>query len=397
MIDHEGTARMKFGFMSEADPRPGQTYAQRYRDLIDQVILAEKVGFDVFGVSEQHFALSVASVSAPECLFSYMFAKTTRIRFRHAITLLPYRINHPLRTAERIATEDILSDGRIELGTGRGNTTLALKAFGVSPDENKEQSEEALDLIMTALSQDPFTFEGKYFQIPKRSIIPKVIQRPHPPIWSAAMSPDSVQSAAKRGLGVWATASDRGWKYLAEVVSGYKEAIGKAAEQGVHVNNSCAVVASAHCAESKEIALRESKNALVLSRKLSTTAYGKLAKLSRDYAYMQEIADIVDEKGDDLDYMLNESGSLIIGDPDDFIKSIKKYQALGVDEVWFRIDSLPHHKLMQSIELIGRYVIPQFKEPWNVVEDPEVIRQRILAARGEKDEKSDSDERAATV
>jgi len=388
---------MKFGFMSEADPRPGQTYAQRYRDLMDQVILAEKVGFDVFGLSEQHFALGVASVSAPECVFSYMFAKTSRIRFRHAIMLLPYLINHPLRVAERIATEDILSDGRIELGTGRGNTTLALKAFGVSPEENKAQSDEALDLIITALTQDPFRFEGKYFQVPTRSLIPKPIQRPHPPIWSAAMSPDSVRAAASRGLGVWATASDRGWKYLDEVVSLYKKTIREAAEKGIHVNDSCAVVASSHCAESSEIALKESADALVHSRKLSTTAYGKLASMSRDYAYMREIADIVNEKGSDLDYMLKESGSLIIGDPDDFIAAVERYRELGIDEVWFRIDSLPHDKLMRSIELIGRYVIPRFKDPWNVVEDPEVIRARILAARAGRENKSEPDDQAATV
>lgn len=388
---------MKFGFLSEADPRPGQTYAQRYRDLTDEVILAEKVGFDVFGVSEQHFALGVASVSAPECLFSYLFAKTSRIRFRHAITLLPYLINHPLRVAERIATEDILSDGRVELGTGRGNTTLTLTAFGVSPDENKEQSEEALELIIAALTQDPFRFDGKFFKVPTRSLVPKSIQRPHPPIWSAAMSPDSVRSAALRGLGVWATASDRGWKYLEGVASIYKAGVAEAAAAGRHVNNSCAVVASAHCAPTTEIALRESADALVGSRKLSTTAYGKLARTSKDYAYMQQIADIVAEKGSDLDYMLNESASLVIGDPDDFIRNVEKYRAVGVDEVWFRIDSLPHEKLMQSIELIGRYVIPRFKDPWNVVEDPEVVRNRIFEARARRNAQAEAGEQAATV
>jgi alkanesulfonate monooxygenase SsuD/methylene tetrahydromethanopterin reductase-like flavin-dependent oxidoreductase (luciferase family) len=372
---------MKFCFLSEADPRPGETYSQRYRDLVDEVVLAEQMGFEVFGLSEQHFALGVASVSAPECVFSYLFAKTTHIRFRHAITLLPYLINHPLRVAERIATEDVLSGGRIELGTGRGNTTLTLRAFGVSPDENKEQSNEALDLIIEALTKDPFTFDGKYFKVPPRSLVPKAIQRPHPPIWSAAMSPDSISYAAGKGVGVWATASDRGWDYLHSALGQYKKEIAQTAARGVHVNNSCAVVASAHCAETTAKALAESSVALIDSRRLSTEAYGKLAKLSKDYAYMQTIADTVAEKGADLDYMLNESASLIIGDPDDFIRQLERYKAAGVDEIWLRIDSLPHSLLMRSIELIGRYVIPHFKQPWSVVEAPEVLRRRIQDAR----------------
>jgi alkanesulfonate monooxygenase SsuD/methylene tetrahydromethanopterin reductase-like flavin-dependent oxidoreductase (luciferase family) len=377
-----GPARpMKFGFLSEADPRPGQTYGQRYRDLFDEVILAEQLGFDIFGLSEQHFALGVASVSAPECLFSYLFARTTHIRFRHAIMLLPYMINHPLRVAERIATEDVLSNGRIELGVGRGNTTLTLRAFGVSPDENKDQSDEALDLIMIALTQDPFRFEGKFFKVPPRSLVPKAVQFPHPPIWAAAMSPDSIQLAAGKGIGVWATASDRGWGYLERVVTQYKASVAETAASGKHVNNSCAVVTSAHCAETQAKALEESSAALIDSRKLSTDAYGKLAKISKDYAYMQEIADTVSQKGSDLDYMLNESASLIIGSPEDFVKAIERYQRLGADEVWFRLDSLPHEVLMRSINLIGRHVIPRFKEPWSVVEDPEVLRARIRASR----------------
>jgi alkanesulfonate monooxygenase SsuD/methylene tetrahydromethanopterin reductase-like flavin-dependent oxidoreductase (luciferase family) len=320
----------------------------------------------------------VASVSAPECLFSYLFAQTTHIRFRHAIMLLPYMINHPLRVAERIATEDVLSDGRVELGVGRGNTTLTLRAFGVSPDENKEQSDEALDLIMTAFTQDPFRFEGKFFKVPPRCLVPKAVQ--HPPIWAAAMSPDSIQLAARKGIGAWATASDRGWGYLENVVTQYKVAIAETAASGKHVNNCCSAVTSAHCAETQAKALEESSAALIDSRRFSTDAYGKLAKISKDYAYMQEIADTVSQKGADLDYMLSESASLIIGSRDDFIKAIERYQRVGVDEVWFRLDSL-QEVLMRSINLIGRYVIPRFKQPWSVVEEPEALRERIRASR----------------
>ncbi|MFE5126291.1 LLM class flavin-dependent oxidoreductase [Streptomyces sp. NPDC056669] len=123
--------------------------------MVEEVLLAERVGFDAFGSSEQHVALGTASVSAPEVLYPYLMALTSRIRFIHLVTLLPTRMNHALRVAERVATEDILSNGRVELGTGRGNTTLALRAFEVDPSENKSQWREGVELIRRAFLDDP--------------------------------------------------------------------------------------------------------------------------------------------------------------------------------------------------------------------------------------------------
>ena len=137
---------MRFCLLTECDTRPGMTHAARYFELVDEVLLAERVGFDLFGASEQHFAIGGASVSAPEVLYPFLMALTSRIRFLHAVTLLPRNFNHPLRVAERLATEDILSHGRVELGTGRGNTPLALRAFEVSPEENKAQWDEGIEL-----------------------------------------------------------------------------------------------------------------------------------------------------------------------------------------------------------------------------------------------------------
>src|SRR5215204_107558 len=140
---------MKFGFMTEGEGTEGRSYYHRYRDLINEALLAEELGFDIFATSEQHFTFG-AMISAPECLYSYLFPLTKRIRFRHAVCLLPYRINHPLRVAERIATEDILSGGRIELGTGRANTGLIVKAFEVNPEQTRDEWQEAVEIIRLA-------------------------------------------------------------------------------------------------------------------------------------------------------------------------------------------------------------------------------------------------------
>ena len=373
---------MKFGFLSEGDPRPGQTYSQRYWDLVEEVQLADKMGFDVFGSSEQHFAIGVSSISAPECLYPYLFAKTERIRFRHAVTLMPYRINHPLRVAERIATQDILSRGRIELGTGRGNTMLTLRGFGVDVDSTREQWDEGIDLIKAAFTNDPFTFEGKHFQVPPRSLIPKPLQDPHPPIFVASTGPDSLRRAAQKGLGVITSAVERGWSYIEEAIKVYRTEAAIAEAAGVRVNNAIAVNTTARCAPTTRQAIDEAGAVIIKERKLAGDAYARLATLSPDYAYMKDIASLGSAM-EDLDYLRNESGSIIIGGPDNFVEMIQRFEALGADEVWFRLDSLPHHLIMQSIELIGRYVIPQFKDKRALVQSPEIMRNKLREKRAE--------------
>jgi len=373
---------MKFGFLSEGDPRPGQTYSQRYWDLVDQVILADKMGFDVFGTSEQHFALGIASISAPECLYPYLFAKTERIRFRHAVTLTPYMINHPLRIAERLATEDILSRGRIELGTGRGNTMLALRGFGVDIETTREQWEESIDLIQAAFNDDPFTFQGKHFKVPPRSLVPKPLQFPHPPLFVASTGPDSLRRAAQKGLGVITSAVERGWDYVEDAIRVYKSEIETARAAGLFVNDAIAVNTTAHCAPTTAQAIEEAGHTIMHERKLAGDAFARLSTLSPDYAYLQKIVDIGDNMSN-LDYLRKDSGSIIIGDPENFIENIERFRGLGADEVWFRLDSLPHEKILQSIELIGRYVIPQFKDPRQIVQHPDIMRQKLRDKRAQ--------------
>jgi alkanesulfonate monooxygenase SsuD/methylene tetrahydromethanopterin reductase-like flavin-dependent oxidoreductase (luciferase family) len=371
---------MIFGFMSEGDIAPGESYSRRYFDLVDEVTHAERMGFDVFGCSEQHFPLGAASTSSPEVIYSYLIGQTSRLRFRYLVALLPYLINHPLRVAERVATQDILSHGRIELGTGRGNTTIALRAFGVSPEENRAQWREALHLIRTAFTEDPFTFSGEFFQVPPRSLVPKPIQKPYPPIWVAASSPEMHEIAAEEGIGIISTANFLGWEYLEGVLSTYTNAVLESTAP--HVNDKRAVVFLAHCAPTDEQALEEAGEATLRYVRLAFDAYPRLAKLSADYAYGKKIADL-GERLLMLDYLAKESASVLIGSPDTWIETIERARGLGADEVWFRLDSLPHEQIMRSIELIGRHVIPHFKDPEGIAPVPEEMLEKIRAMRAE--------------
>ncbi|WP_280435492.1 LLM class flavin-dependent oxidoreductase [Nocardia carnea] len=369
---------MRFIFMSEGETAPGHTYEHRYRELVEEVLLAEEVGFDAFGTSEQHVAIGTATTSAPEVIYPYLMALTSRIRFIHLVTLLPTRINHALRVAERLATEDILSNGRVELGVGRGNTTLALRAFEVSPAENKAQQIEGLEVIRRALHNDVFSYVGEHYKIPPRSLVPKGIQAPYPPIHMATGSPESVRTAAELGVGAIVGGFYLGFDFIENMLRIYDEAlVGATHTYPLQAQKLVAVAGGMHCAETRDEAVRWARQ-LTETVALSTDAYERLSKLSADYQYMGAVKHV--DFGDER-YMLQDSAGFIVGDPDDCVAQVQRYADLGADALVMRIDGLPHSELMKSIELFGKYVIPKFKNPRTVVRTPEAILDDIRNAR----------------
>lgn len=370
---------MKFMFFSENDVEPGQTHAIRYWDLVDQVLHAEKWGFDSFGVSEQLYAIGGATTACPEVLFAYLFPLTSRIRFRHAITLLPKNINHPLKVAARTAVQDILSHGRIELGTGRGNTTLALRAFEVNPQTNKSEWLEGMEVLIKAFTEDPFMHYGEHFKIPPRSLVPKCIQKPHPPLSSAATSPDSHEQCGRMGIGIMSWSSFLGWEDLATNMKHFDKGQAEARKAGKHINETRGALVQAYCAETDARAKDEAGDGNLAWLKLAIDGYPKLAKLSKDYAYMNKIKDVEDQYAN-FDYFVDESGGAVFGSPDTCIRQIEKFREIGFNELVLRMDSTSHTNIMKSIELFGRYVIPHFKHPENVVRPAgEVIaKMRVL-------------------
>jgi alkanesulfonate monooxygenase SsuD/methylene tetrahydromethanopterin reductase-like flavin-dependent oxidoreductase (luciferase family) len=369
---------MDFILMSEGDTPVGLTHEHRYRELVEEVLLAEQVGFDAFGSSEQHVAIGTATVSAPEVLYPYLMALTNRIRFIHLVTLLPTRMNHALRVAERIATEDILSHGRVELGTGRGNTTLALRAFEVDPTENKAQWKEGIELIRRAFLDDPFSFVGEHYKIPPRSLVPKPLQTPYPPISAAAGSPSSVETAARMGIGAIVGGFYLGYDLVENMLKLYDETLAATRHEGPITPRKMVLVSGGmHCAETTAVA-REQARPLFEMSKLSTGAFERLSKLSQDYAYMGAIKDV---DFDDEEYLFERSQGFIVGDPEHCVEHVQRYADMGVEALVLRVDSLPHDQLMRSIELFGKYVIPRFKHPRNVVRPADDVLDGIRAAR----------------
>lgn len=369
---------MQFVFLSEGDTRPGATHYHRYQELVEEVKWAERWGFDAFGVSEQHLAVGAATTSSPEVLYGFLYPQTSRIRFRHAVSLIP--VNHPLKIAANVAVADILSNGRIEVGLGRGNTTLALRAFEVDLERSRLAHREGIEIIKKAFTEDPFMYYGEYYKIPPRSLVPKGLQKPYPPLFVATSGEASHVTAGETGLGVMSVSSAMGFELLTNNLNAYVKAVDKTAATGEHVNKSIGVLVNAYCAETDEIAREEGGELNMEYVRVAYSAYTRLAKMSESYKYMGDFAKVQDRLYD-YDWFINESAIAVIGSPDSCIKQIERYRESGATEMILRIDSLDHAKIMKAIEMFGRHVIPQFKHPENIVRSAEEVLGDIRKMR----------------
>lgn len=196
---------MQFGlFFLLQVPRPWGPDAEfrAYNEALEQIELADKLGFHSAWVSEHHFVDEYAQLSAPELFLTAASQRTSKIRLGHGIVHMLPKINNPFRVAERIATLDLLSDGRVEFGTGESVGERELGAFGVDLGTKAEQWDEATQATVRMLTEDPFTgFEGEHLSAPSRTVLPRVRQHPHPPLWVACSRPEGLHKAAHRGAG----------------------------------------------------------------------------------------------------------------------------------------------------------------------------------------------------
>ncbi len=196
---------MKFGIFYEHQlPRPWKKGDEHrlLTEALEQVELADRLGFHCAWEVEHHFLEEYSHSSAPEVFLAACSQRTERIRLGHGIVQMPPRYNHPARVAERIATLDLVSDGRVEFGTGESSAVLELGGFGVTPDDKRPAWAEAVEQCCNMMTMDPYPgFEGEYFSMPCRNVVPKPLQKPHPPLWVACSNRETIKLAARLGMG----------------------------------------------------------------------------------------------------------------------------------------------------------------------------------------------------
>ena len=250
---------MRFGLFYEHQiPHSAELDEEKLlRDALDQVELADRIGFDYVWEVEHHFLEEYSHSSAPEVFLGAASQRTERIRLGHGIVQLPPAVNHPARTAERIATLDLVSGGRVDFGTGEGASQMELGAFGVEREDKHAQWEEALDAITRMFVEEPFAgYDGRWISMPSRNVIPKPKQKPHPPLWVAASRRETILLAAERGIGAL-TFSFVEPEQAAEWVDAYYGTIASArcVPAGFAVNPNVAVVLPFMCHSDEQTAI----------------------------------------------------------------------------------------------------------------------------------------------
>src|SRR5947208_3349150 len=188
---------MDFGTFLLMQSPSARTSQEIYSRGVEVAQAAEALGFRNVWLAEHHFS-TYGYLSRPAQLATYIANKTRRLRVGTAVIVLP--LHHPLVVAEEIATVDLLSGGRLDVGLGRGYQRYEFERVGVELQESRQRWEEEVDIILLALAGKPFSYEGTYYQIPETSVFPQPIQKPHPPIWVTAQSPASVEATVKRGF-----------------------------------------------------------------------------------------------------------------------------------------------------------------------------------------------------
>lgn len=348
---------MRVGLLQEGEAAPGVAVAQRYREMIDEVVLADRLGFSTWGTSEQHFSPPRFTVSAPEVLYAAIASLTSSITLRIMAAVM-LKWNHPILVAERLATLDIVSNGRAEVCTARSNNLWTLEAFGVDPATTREQWADGMDVLVKAFTDDVLEHDGPIWKIPPREIVPKPLQTPHPALHVAASSVQSHAQAGERGIGAICFENYFGFDYLQECIDAYRGGLAEGTQMAPRRTETMGLyVASAFCAETREEARRIARDVAIGYFQFILDLYVPLGKAA-SYGYLDGRMERLQAHADDLDFLCTETPSVMIGTPDDFVERLRRLEEMGVDEVLMRVDGVAHDDIMRSLELIGHEVIP---------------------------------------
>jgi alkanesulfonate monooxygenase SsuD/methylene tetrahydromethanopterin reductase-like flavin-dependent oxidoreductase (luciferase family) len=342
---------MRFGFFDQLPCASGFTEAQRYRDILAQIELGDALGFDTVWLGELHFGRSVSILADPLMVLAAAAQRTKRIRLGTAVTLLP--LHHPVKIAEEAATLDILSDGRLELGVGRGGFPAYYAGFDVPQEESRERFEEALDYILAAWKSEPFSFAGKYFRADDLSVVPRPVQQPHPPVRVAANSPETFPFAGRRGLPIFAAPLINPPERLHAGLQAYRETLPAGAK------GDTALAFAVHVAPSRAQAREECEPGLLRFLREAGERLRPLrdADIKTFEAFRQVVARIERVTFADLD---REMG--VFGDPDyciDRLRALKR--DYGMDEFicYFNQGGIMDHALVrQSMTRFAKEVMP---------------------------------------
>jgi len=371
---------MKLDLLYEIDvPYPWSDkphpYAQReaeqeaYRNTIEQVKAADQLGFNTVWFVEHHFRENRSHCPSSEAVLGARSQVTENVRLGFGVTLTPHEFIHPARVAEKVATVDVLSQGRVEWGIGR-STPMEQQAFGVDGPTSKAKMLAAAKTVVGMWAADYYEEHSEYLDFPSRMVTPKPFQDPHPPVWQAAASETSAVSAGELGLGLLSFALLQPVESMANHIRAYRgaQAMARPDDQLTRVKNDrVGVYTLVHAYDDPDEA----------------AAYGLWDSVNWWYRHLAEftlqweLSNLPEEeqkkifpllepviKGEvPVEYYQNED-MIIIGTPEECLQKILRYESVGVDQLlcYVQFGDLPHDKVMRNLELLAKDVMPALEE-----------------------------------
>jgi alkanesulfonate monooxygenase SsuD/methylene tetrahydromethanopterin reductase-like flavin-dependent oxidoreductase (luciferase family) len=332
---------------------------QAFMDELAAVQAADEAGFKYVWVTEHHFLDEYSHLSANDVVCGYLAHATKRIHIGSGIFNPLPQVNHPAKVAERVAMLDHLSGGRFEFGTGRGAGTHEILGFLPGLEDltkTREIWEDVIGEFPKMWLEDEYQgYQGKYWQLPPRKVLPKPYIKPHPPMWYAAGNASSYEMAARKGLGVLGF-SVGDFTAAEKAVTSYKKAVASAEPIGAFVNDNLMCCVAAYVAEDREEAYRS----YIDSR--PNYLVSNVFRYHDTFPHPPEVPnwpDRIPEPTREAIPLMLEAGALVLGDPDDALKQARSWESIGVDQLVFGIGPAPLEETVRTIKLLGEHVIPK--------------------------------------
>jgi alkanesulfonate monooxygenase SsuD/methylene tetrahydromethanopterin reductase-like flavin-dependent oxidoreductase (luciferase family) len=380
---------VKFGLFYEHPlPRPWSEDSEYelIQNALEQCELADRLGIDFVWEVEHHFLEEYSHSSAPEVFLAAVAGRTQRIRLGHGIVQTPPGFNHPARVAERIAMLDLVSNGRVEFGTGESSSEAELGGFMLDPEHKRAMWEEGTRVALRCLTEEPFTgHSGTCVTMPPRNVVPKPRQKPHPPVWVACSRRDTIHLAATKGMGALAFAFINPEEAAFWVQDYYKTLAEECVPIGDAVNANLACVTTFMCDRDEDVALaRGLEGANFFGYSLAhyyvfgkhaparTNVWEEFVAQRKEKGYAPEAVEAALAHGDRLGAKVVQDGAGggffgirgAIGTPEQVRDYLRRYEEFGVDQIIFcsQAGRNRHEHIMESLELFAKEVMPEFVE-----------------------------------
>jgi len=391
---------MKLDIFSEIQKRDCDAnggFGRLLTESIEQARAADEAGFDCWWEVEHHCTPDFSYSSCPELILEAIALNTRRLRVGHAGILVPFEINHPLRAAERAAMLDHISGGRLEVGLAKSGGK-EWETFCISEQQASADLVEATAMFPRAWCDDAFSWQSARWRVANRSVQPKPVQKPHPPLWHTCSSPPSFERAGELGVGVLATTLFAPVDTLSGMIKGYRDAIGRLVPRtGQFVNNAVGVFTFVHAADSIKAAVESGAPRSALwyvssaprvfnvPREIFYSAIrGNVDPRSRPSTAPLAASEAPDPRSvddpnpvvalmkrefageeisnEEIFEVIRELDSVIIGDVATCRQKMARFRDIGVDRLMclVQMGEVPHAEVLGTIRRIGRELIPQF-------------------------------------